>query len=64
MAPRDASQDPAEAPAPLEKGFATLATLRDSQLLVAKLTDSTGQDGEKRKAEILSMQERKGLPYF
>ena len=28
MAPRDTSQDPSEAPVPVEKGFATLATLR------------------------------------
>ncbi|KAH0547696.1 Histone acetyltransferase [Glutinoglossum americanum] len=58
MAPRDASQDPSEVPVPLEKGFATLATLRIGVKAFVE------KDGEKRKAEILSMQERKGQPFF
>ncbi|KAI9770576.1 MAG: Histone acetyltransferase [Geoglossum simile] len=58
MAPRDTSQDPSEAPVPVEKGFATLATLRIGVKAFVE------KDGEKRKAEILSMQERKGHPYF
>ncbi|KZF23258.1 histone acetyltransferase ESA1 [Xylona heveae TC161] len=58
MAPRESSQDPVGTPDPVEKGFATLATLR---IGVKAFVD---KDGEKRKAEILSIQQRKGQPYY
>ncbi|KAI9836617.1 MAG: Histone acetyltransferase [Sarea resinae] len=58
MAPRDSSQEPVGTPDPVHKGFATLATL---QIGVKAFVE---KDGEKRKAEILSMQHRKGQPYF
>ncbi|EMC91690.1 hypothetical protein BAUCODRAFT_78933 [Baudoinia panamericana UAMH 10762] len=58
MAPRnDAKDDGADDPK-AETGHATLATLRiGTKVMVEK-------DGEKRKAEILSMQTRKGRPTF
>merc|ERR1711939_39484 len=57
MAPRNDGLDGPEEPKP-ETGYATLATLRiGTKAMVEK-------DGEKRKAEILSMQTRKGRPTF
>ncbi|KAI7162953.1 Histone acetyltransferase [Hortaea werneckii] len=57
MAPRNDGLDGADEPKP-ETGYATLATLRiGTKAMVEK-------DGEKRKAEILSMQTRKGRPTF
>ncbi|KAI9757578.1 MAG: Histone acetyltransferase [Chaenotheca gracillima] len=58
MAPRDTSQEAAGTPDPVEKGFATLATLRIGVKAFVE------KDGEKRKAEILSIQHRKGQPNF
>ncbi|KAI9798032.1 MAG: Histone acetyltransferase [Candelina submexicana] len=58
MAPRNNSEDRTATPDPVEKGFATLATLRIGVKAYVE------KDGEKRKAEILSMQQRKGNPYF
>ncbi|KAL2356802.1 histone acetyltransferase ESA1 [Cryomyces antarcticus] len=60
MAPRDVSHEPGNTPDPVavEKGFATLATLRIGVKAFVE------KDGEKRKAEILSIQTRKGKPTF
>ncbi|KAI9873050.1 MAG: Histone acetyltransferase [Pleopsidium flavum] len=58
MAPRDPSHEPTGTPDPIEKGFATLATLRIGVKAYVE------KDGEQRKAEILSMQQRRGQPYF
>ncbi|KAI4165416.1 MAG: hypothetical protein LQ342_000825 [Letrouitia transgressa] len=55
MAPRDGSVDRVSTPDPVEKGFATLSTLRYRLRRM---------DGEKRKAEILSIQSRKGQPSY
>ncbi|KAF2838794.1 hypothetical protein M501DRAFT_1004618 [Patellaria atrata CBS 101060] len=54
MAPRDSSHEPNGTPDPVEKGFATLNTLRVGVKAFVE------KDGEKRKAEILSIQTRKG----
>ncbi|KAF2672334.1 histone acetyltransferase ESA1 [Microthyrium microscopicum] len=45
-------------PPPVEKGFATMATLRVGVKAMVE------KDGEKRKAEILSIQQRKGKTTF
>ncbi|MCJ1231560.1 Histone acetyltransferase [Toensbergia leucococca] len=58
MAPRDASQDDTTTPDPVEKGFATLNTLRVGVKVFVE------KDGEKRKAEILSIQSKKGQPTY
>ncbi|OCK93008.1 histone acetyltransferase ESA1 [Cenococcum geophilum 1.58] len=58
MAPRESSHEPTSTPDPVEKGFATLATLRIGVKAFVE------KDGEKRKAEILSMQTRRGKPTF
>ncbi|KAI9851846.1 MAG: Histone acetyltransferase [Thelocarpon superellum] len=59
MAPRDTSQEATGTPDPVEKGFATLSTLRNG---VKAIVD---KDGEKRKAEILSIQQKKtGLSFY
>ncbi|KAI9799819.1 MAG: Histone acetyltransferase [Sarcosagium campestre] len=58
MAPRDTSQEAAGTPDPVERGFATLATLRIGVKAYVE------KDGDKRKAEILSMQQKKGNPHF
>ncbi|MCJ1257797.1 Histone acetyltransferase [Lignoscripta atroalba] len=58
MAPRDASEDGKGTPDPVEKGFATLSTLRIGVKAFVE------KDGEKRKAEILSIQTKKGQPNY
>jgi histone acetyltransferase HTATIP len=58
MAPRDPSHEPHNTPDPIEKGFATLSTLRVGVKAIVE------KDGTQRKAEILSMQQRKGQPTF
>ncbi|KAF2240056.1 hypothetical protein EV356DRAFT_572116 [Viridothelium virens] len=58
MAPREVDHESAPSPAPVEKGFATLSTLRIGVKVFVE------KDGEERKAEILSMQTRKGKPTF
>ncbi|KAJ9662381.1 Histone acetyltransferase [Coniosporium apollinis] len=58
MAPREASHEPDSTPVPVERGYATLATLRIGVKVFVE------KDGEKRKAEILSVQQRKGKPTF
>ncbi|MCJ1239622.1 Histone acetyltransferase [Varicellaria rhodocarpa] len=58
MAPRDASQDRNNTPDPVEKGFATLNTI---SIGVKAFVE---KDGEKRKAEILSIQTKKGQPNY
>ncbi|KAF2180040.1 histone acetyltransferase ESA1 [Zopfia rhizophila CBS 207.26] len=58
MAPRENSHEPGGTPVPVETGFATLATLRIGVKAFVE------KDGEKRKAEILSMQTRRGKPTF
>ncbi|KAI9797434.1 MAG: Histone acetyltransferase [Piccolia ochrophora] len=58
MAPREGSPEAAGTPDPVEKGFATLATLRIGVKAFVE------KDSEKRKAEILSIQQRKGDTYF
>jgi histone acetyltransferase HTATIP len=50
--------EPAGTPPPIEKGIATLATLRVGVKAMVE------KDGEKRKAEILSIQQRKGRTTF
>lgn len=57
MAPRENSGEPGT-PVPVETGFATLATLRIGVKAFVE------KDGEKRKAEILSIQTRRGKPTF
>ncbi|KAF2753054.1 hypothetical protein EJ05DRAFT_480764 [Pseudovirgaria hyperparasitica] len=54
MAPREGSNEPSGTPVPLEKGFATLATLRTG------VKAWVHKDGEYRKAEILAIQPKKG----
>lgn len=54
MVGHDATQDAEGTPAPIEKGFATLAQL---QIGVRSMVE---KDGEIRKAEILSIKQRKG----
>ncbi|KAF2141956.1 uncharacterized protein K452DRAFT_227675 [Aplosporella prunicola CBS 121167] len=58
MAPRDMSHEPSGTPDPVEKGFATLSSLRVGVKAFVE------KDGEKRKAEILSIQHRQGNPRF
>ncbi|CAN9159243.1 unnamed protein product [Alternaria alternata] len=58
MAPRENSHEPSGTPAPVETGFATLAQLRTGVKAWVE------KDGEKRKAEILSIQTRQGRPKF
>ncbi|KAF2871730.1 histone acetyltransferase ESA1 [Massariosphaeria phaeospora] len=58
MAPREESHEPSGTPVPLEKGFATLATLRVGVKAFVE------KDGESRKAEILSIQQRRGKSKF
>ncbi|KAK7538085.1 histone acetyltransferase-like protein esa1 [Phyllosticta citribraziliensis] len=58
MAPRDASHEPNGTPEAVERGFASLPQLRVG---VKAFVD---KDGEKRKAEILSITQRKGEPRF
>ncbi|KAI9713219.1 MAG: Histone acetyltransferase [Bogoriella megaspora] len=58
MPPREADNEAATSSAPAEKGIATLSTLR---IGVKAFVD---KDGEKRKAEILSMSTRRGKPTF
>lgn len=58
MAPRDASTEQAGTPEPVEKGMATLNTLRIGVKAFVE------KDGEKRKAEILSIQSKKGHPSY
>ncbi|KAI4123527.1 MAG: hypothetical protein LQ338_005227 [Usnochroma carphineum] len=58
MAPRADSVDHSGTPEPVEKGFATLNTLRIGVKAFVE------KDGEKRKAEILSIQSRKGQPSY
>ncbi|KAL8950644.1 MAG: hypothetical protein Q9222_003328 [Ikaeria aurantiellina] len=58
MAPREASVDHTGTPDPVEKGMATINTLRIGVKAFVE------KDGEKRKAEILSIQSRKGHPSY
>ncbi|KAL8690701.1 MAG: hypothetical protein Q9218_003913 [Villophora microphyllina] len=58
MAPRAASVDHAGTPEPVSRGMATLDTLRIGVKAFVE------KDGEKRKAEILSIQSRKGQPSY
>ncbi|KAL1965025.1 hypothetical protein VTN77DRAFT_6225 [Rasamsonia byssochlamydoides] len=58
MAVRDPHQEASGTPDPVEKGFATLNTLRIGVKAMVE------KDGVHRKAEILSMKERGGAPYF
>ncbi|KAK2765679.1 Histone acetyltransferase [Arachnomyces sp. PD_36] len=58
MVARDGSQEAAGTPDPVEKGIATLATLRIGVKAFVE------KDGSPRKAEILSMKQRKGGPSF
>ncbi|KAF2493815.1 histone acetyltransferase ESA1 [Lophium mytilinum] len=58
MAPRESSHEPTSTPDPVEKGFATLATLRIGVKAFVE------KDGEKRKAEILLLRTRRGKPTF
>ncbi|KAI4146977.1 MAG: hypothetical protein LQ341_001920 [Variospora aurantia] len=58
MAPRDGSVDHTGTPEPVEKGIATLNTLRIGVKAFVE------KDGDKRKAEILSIQSRKGQPSY
>ncbi|KAF2789570.1 hypothetical protein K505DRAFT_312967 [Melanomma pulvis-pyrius CBS 109.77] len=58
MAPRENSNEPSGTPVPVERGFATLQTL---SVGVKAIVD---KDGEKRKAEILLIQTRRGKPTF
>ncbi|KAB8342699.1 hypothetical protein FH972_022299 [Carpinus fangiana] len=58
MVHRDESHDASEVAEPLEKGFATLETLRTGVKAMVE------KQGEKRKAEILSIMIRKGRPTY
>ncbi|PGH26852.1 histone acetyltransferase esa1 [Polytolypa hystricis UAMH7299] len=58
MGVRDPSQEASGTPDPVEKGFATLNTLRIGVKAFVE------KDGEHRKAEILSMRQRKGELIF
>ncbi|MCJ1438043.1 Histone acetyltransferase [Xylographa pallens] len=58
MAPRDVSPDRKDTPEAVEKGMASVATLRIGMKAFVE------KDGEKRKAEILSIQTRKGQPNY
>lgn len=58
MAPRENSHEPSGTPVPVETGFSTLAQLR------VGVKAWVEKDGEKRKAEILSIQTRQGRPKF
>ncbi|KAF1993301.1 histone acetyltransferase ESA1 [Amniculicola lignicola CBS 123094] len=58
MAPRENSNEPSGTPVPVETGFATLATLRTGVKIWVE------KDREKRKAEILGIQPRRGKPSF
>ncbi|KAL8670534.1 MAG: hypothetical protein Q9168_004931 [Polycauliona sp. 1 TL-2023] len=58
MAPRDASVDHTGTPEPVEKSIASIHTLRIGVKAFVE------KDGEKRKAEILSIQSRKGQPSY
>ncbi|KAL1597779.1 Histone acetyltransferase [Paraconiothyrium brasiliense] len=58
MAPRENSHEPSGTPVPVETGFATLAQLRVGVKAFVE------KDGEKRKAEILMIQTRRGEPKF
>ncbi|KAL8907638.1 MAG: hypothetical protein Q9207_001290 [Kuettlingeria erythrocarpa] len=66
MAPRAGSVDQTGTPEPVEKGIATLSTLRIGvKAFVQKVRILLLlPDGEKRKAEILSIQTRKGQPNY
>ncbi|KAF2432651.1 histone acetyltransferas-like protein esa1 [Tothia fuscella] len=58
MAPRDTGEDKPDTPLAVEKGFATLPEIRVGVKAFVE------KDGEKRKAEILSLQTRRGQPRF
>ncbi|MCJ1469451.1 Histone acetyltransferase [Pseudocyphellaria aurata] len=58
MAPRDASQERTSTPDTVERGMATLSTLRIGVKAFVE------KNGEKRKAEILSIQTRNGQPHY
>ncbi|KAF2083275.1 hypothetical protein K490DRAFT_52099 [Saccharata proteae CBS 121410] len=58
MAPRDVSGEPQSTPDPVEKGYATLSTLRIGVKVFVE------KEGEHRKAEILSIQNRQTGPRF
>ncbi|KAI9888610.1 MAG: Histone acetyltransferase [Vezdaea aestivalis] len=58
MAPRENSQEAIETPDPVEKGFATLATLRVGVKAFVE------KDNEERKAEVLGLNDRNGQPFF
>ncbi|KAH7130377.1 histone acetyltransferase-like protein esa1 [Dendryphion nanum] len=58
MAPRENSHEPSGTPVPVETGIATLAQLRPGVKAFVE------KDGEKRKAEILTMQQRGGHMKF
>ncbi|KAL8867009.1 MAG: hypothetical protein Q9174_005937, partial [Haloplaca sp. 1 TL-2023] len=58
MAPRDASVDHVGTPEPAEKGLATLNMLRIGVKVFVQ------KEKEKRKAEILSIQSKKGQPSY
>ncbi|KAL1986334.1 hypothetical protein VTN96DRAFT_6566 [Rasamsonia emersonii] len=58
MAVRDPHQEASGTPDPVEKGFATLNTLRIGVKAMVE------KDGVHRKAEILSMKKRQDVPYF
>ncbi|KAL9601058.1 MAG: hypothetical protein Q9219_002767 [cf. Caloplaca sp. 3 TL-2023] len=64
MAPRDASMEQVGTPEPVEKGMATLSTLRIGVKAFVEKVRLSVLDGEKRKAEILSIQSRKGQPSY
>ncbi|KAI4242145.1 MAG: hypothetical protein L6R40_004188 [Gallowayella cf. fulva] len=58
MAPREGSIDGTGTPETIEKSMATISTLRIGVKAFVE------KDGEKRKAEILSIQSRKGQPSY
>ncbi|MCJ1298847.1 Histone acetyltransferase [Hypocenomyce scalaris] len=65
MAPKDPPQDATGTPDPVERGMATLSTLRHvSNLLLIGVKAYVEKDGGKRKAEILSIQTKKGQPNY
>ncbi|KAF2750498.1 histone acetyltransferase ESA1 [Sporormia fimetaria CBS 119925] len=54
MAPRETSHEPSGTPVPVERGFITVESLRIGMKAIVE------KDGEKRKAEILSIGQRGG----